>query len=68
MCVHLCTCVYLCAQMYLCHFEELRQFCHPVKKFLVDVQSIFTLILLHVKVFLYGTKDRQKKGKKKKED
>lgn len=37
---------------YLCHFEELRQFGHPVEESLVDLQSFFALVLLHVKVFL----------------
>ena len=54
-----CVCVY--ASMYLCHFEELRQLRHPVKKFFVDVQSIFTLVLLHVKVFLYRDRAQGRK-------
>lgn len=37
---------------YLCHFKELGQFGHPVEERLVDLQSFFALVLLHVKVFL----------------
>jgi len=43
---------------YLCHFEKLRQFGHPVEEGLVDLQSFFALVLLHVKVFLCVTEDR----------
>ncbi len=56
-CVFVClwACVYedVCLCEYLSHFEELWQLRHPVKKLLVDVQSVFALVLLHVKVFLY---------------
>lgn len=37
---------------YLCHFEKLGQLGHPVEERLVDLQSLFALVLLHVKVFL----------------
>lgn len=39
---------------YLGDFEELRQLCHPVEEFLVDVQRVLALVLLHVKVLLCG--------------
>lgn len=42
---------------YLCHSEKLGQFGHPVEECLVDLQSFFALVLLHVKVFLY--RDRE---------
>lgn len=45
--------------LYLRHFEELRQLCHPVKEFLVDVQRVLALVLLHVKVLLCGETTRR---------
>lgn len=46
-------------KIYLCHFEELWELRHPVKELLVDVQGIFTLVLLHVKVFLCVPEDEK---------
>ncbi len=43
---------------YLCHFEKLGQFGHPVEESLVDLQSFFALVLLHVKVFLCVSEDQ----------
>lgn len=37
---------------YLSYFEELRYPSHSGEKLLINVQALFTLSLLHVKVFL----------------
>lgn len=37
---------------HLCHFEKLWDSCHASEEFLIDVQTLFTLDFLHVKVLL----------------
>ena len=51
---------------YLRHFEELGQFGHPVEERLVDLQSFFALVLLHVKVFLCESEDQNQHENKQK--
>lgn len=42
------------SELYLRYFEELRYPSHSGEELLVNVQTLFTLSLLHVKVFLCG--------------
>ena len=51
---------------YLRHFEELGQFGHPVEERLVDLQSFFALVLLHVEVFLCVSEDQNQQERKQK--
>lgn len=44
---------------YLRHFEKLGQFGHPVEEGLVELQSFFALVLLHVEVFLCVPEDEK---------